>query len=324
MSYTKASWDGNKDAIEAAKTAAKAALEAKESQDTVDAANTALEKAMNKLVAAGDQTKLKEVLDKAKALNQSDYTEESWKTAGLEKKILTAQDVIDSRAKKEEVKGAVNDLETAMEKLVVVSAEVTVGRGDFTKKLTAGTYSLPIELLNAGRRDVSNQFTTSDYMKQTSMAAGCFTGDATLVIHEDGTATLTTGVGAVSSDKLGTTQSDGADDWTIYENTQDFLDGKANSATGARYKAHVDKMAMISGKRKPSKISFTVPDLKQNVVATRMHIEIMGVYQDACIGLDWKNIKKVSDDTSATSTVEKVYEVKADTLTQLTNMKAGS
>ena len=31
----------------------------------------------------------------------------------------------------------------------------------------------------------------------------------------------------------------------------------------------------------------------------------MGVYQDACIGLDWNNVKKVSDETSATSTVEK-------------------
>ena len=55
-----------------------------------------------------------------------------------------------------------------------------------------------------------------------------------------------------------------------------------------------------------------------------MHIEIMGVYQDACIGLDWNNVKKVSDDTSATSTVEKTYEIAPDVQTQLENMKAGS
>ncbi|MFR7839569.1 MAG: hypothetical protein ACLU2Y_04450 [Blautia massiliensis (ex Durand et al. 2017)] len=67
-----------------------------------------------------------------------------------------------------------------------------------------------------------------------------------------------------------------------------------------------------------------MPDLKQNVVATRMHIEIMGIYQDACIGLDWNNVKKVSDDTSATSTVEKTYEIAPDVQTQLENMKAGS
>lgn len=394
MAYTKASWDGNKDAIDAAKTAAKAALEKKESQEAVDAANTALADVVSKLEAAGDPAELLALLDQAKAmvetdytvesvqqwwknlqtsitnaetaingretekvlaskksflntpigrlvkaydttvllqklteaeaLKEEDYTEDSWKEAGLATVIQRAKDVIDNRGSKDEVKGAANELETAMDKLIAVSMEVTVGRGDFVKKLTPGTYSLPINLLNAGHIDATQQYTTKDYMKHTSMASGCFTGDATLVIHEDGTATLTTGLGAVTSDALGSAQSGGADDWSIYENTQDFLNGTANSAKGARYKAHVDKLGILGGKRKPTKISFTVPDLKQNVVATRMHIEIMGVYQDACIGLDWNNVKKVSDDTSATSTVEKTYEIAPDVQTQLENMKAGS
>lgn len=394
MAYTKASWDGNKDAIDAAKTAAKAALEKKESQEAVDAANIALADVVSKLEAAGDPAELLALLDQAKAmvetdytvesvqqwwknlqtsitnaetaingretekvlaskksflntpigrlvkaydttvllqklteaeaLKEEDYTEDSWKEAGLAAVIQRAKDVIDNRGSKDEVKGAANELETAMDKLIAVSMEVTVGRGDFVKKLTPGTYSLPINLLNAGHIDATQQYTTKDYMKHTSMASGCFTGDATLVIHEDGTATLTTGLGAVTSDALGSAQSGGADDWSIYENTQDFLNGTANSAKGARYKAHVDKLGILGGKRKPTKISFTVPDLKQNVVATRMHIEIMGVYQDACIGLDWNNVKKVSDDTSATSTVEKTYEIAPDVQTQLENMKAGS
>lgn len=394
MAYTKASWDGNKDAIEAAKTAAKAALEKKESQEAVDAANTALADVVSKLEAAGDPAELLALLDQAKAmvetdytvesvqqwwknlqtsitnaetaingretekvlaskksslntqigrlvkaydttvllqklteaeaLKEEDYTEDSWKEAGLAAVIQRAKDVIDNRGSKDEVKGAANELETAMDKLIAVSMEVTVGRGDFVKKLTPGTYSLPIDLLNAGHIDATQQYTTKDYMKHTSMASGCFTGDATLVIHEDGTATLTTGLGAVTSDALGSAQSGGADDWSIYENTQDFLNGTANSAKGARYKAHVDKLGILGGKRKPTKISFTVPDLKQNIVATRMHIEIMGIYQDACIGLDWNNVKKVSDDTSATSTVEKTYEIAPDVQTQLENMKAGS
>lgn len=394
MAYTKASWDGNKDAIDAAKTAAKAALEKKESQEAVDAANTALADVVSKLEAAGDPAELLALLDQAKAmvetdytvesvqqwwknlqtsitnaetaingretekvlaskksslntqigrlvkaydttvllqklteaeaLKEEDYTEDSWKEAGLAAVIQRAKDVIDNRGSKDEVKGAANELETAMDKLIAVSMEVTVGRGDFVKKLTPGTYSLPIDLLNAGHIDATQQYTTKDYMKHTSMASGCFTGDATLVIHEDGTATLTTGLGAVTSDALGSAQSGGADDWSIYENTQDFLNGTANSAKGARYKAHVDKLGILGGKRKPTKISFTVPDLKQNIVATRMHIEIMGIYQDACIGLDWNNVKKVSDDTSATSTVEKTYEIAPDVQTQLENMKAGS
>ena len=393
-SYTKATWDENKDAIAEALTAAKAALEAKESQETVDAANTALADAMGKLVEAGDPTELKAKIEEAKALKETDYsvesvsnywnsvqsaitnaetaienrettaklnsckssintymgylikswdttelkakmaeaqdlkeedyTAESWKEADIASVLTEAQDLIDVRGGKQDIEGALNNLENAMDKLVAVSVQVTVGRGDFVKKLSAGTYSLPIELLNAGHIASTNEYTSADYMKHTSMAAGCFKGNATLVIHEDGTATLTTAVGAVSSDKLGATRSDGADDWTIYENTQDFLSGKANSKTGARYKARVDKKTMINGSRKPSQISFTVPDLKQNVVATRMHIEIMGVYQDACIGLDWKNVTKVSDDTTATSTVEKEYDVKPDTMTQLINMKAGT
>ena len=392
--YTKASWDGNKDAIDAAKTAAKAALEKKESQEAVDVANTALADAMSKLAAAGDPAELQALVDQAKAmteedftvnsvktswksfqtaianaesaiegreteqilarrisylneaianmikpydstalsekiaeaeaLKESDYTADSWKDADLASAIKRAKYAIDSRGSKDEIQGGMNDLETSMDKLVAVSLEVTVGRGDFAKKLTPGTYSLPIDLLNAGHIDATKQYTSVDYMKHTSMAAGCFTGDATLVIHEDGTATLTTGLGAVTSDALGSAQSGGADDWSIYENTQDFLNGDANSAKGARFKAHVDKMGILGGKRKPTKISFTVPDLKQNVIATRMHIEIMGVYQDACIGLDWTNVKKVSDDTSATSTVEKTYEIAPDVQTQLLNMKTGS
>lgn len=384
--YTKASWDGNKDAIEAAKTAAKAALEKKESQEAVDVANTALAAAMKKLAAAGDQTDLQKVLDQAKALNENDYTAKSWKyvqdaidkaetvianrdtktnlrraknslttwmghleakydATALEKKIAQAEalkkddytaeswkaaalvnvinaakETIDNRGNKDDVHDAIENIENAIEKLVPVSNEVTVGRGNFEKKLAPGTYSLPIELLNGGKSDSTNQYTSANYMTQLSMAAGCFTENATLVIHEDGTATLTAGVQAITA--MGMTGA--ASDWTIYENTQDYLDGAANPTKGARFKARVDESKVQAGKKKPSKISFTIPDLKQNVVATRMYIEVMTVNQDACIGLDWSNVEKISDDTSETSTVEKEYIVNADTLTQLKNMKAGS
>lgn len=386
MAYTKASWDGNKDAIEAAKTAAKAALEKKESQEAVDAANTALADAMKKLAVAGDQTDLRKVLDQAKALNENDYTAKSWKyvqdaidkaetvianrdtkrnlrsakssltiwmgslevkydTTALEKKIAQAEalkkddytaeswkaaalvnainaakETIDNRGNKDNVHDAIENIENAIEKLVPVSNEVTVGRGNFEKKLAPGTYSLPIELLNGAKSDSTNQYTSANYMTQLSMAGGCFTGNATLVIHEDGTATLTAGVQTITA--MGMTGA--ASDWTIYENTQDYLDGAANPTKGARFKARVDESKVQAGKKKPSKISFTIPDLKQNVVATRMYIEVMTVNQDACIGLDWSNVEKISDDTSETSTVEKEYVVNADTLTQLKNMKAGS
>lgn len=387
MSYTKAYWDGNKDAIEEAKTAAKAALEAKESQEAVDAANTALADAVGKLVEAGDQTTLKETLARAKALNETDYTvktwnyvkkyidqaetvianrdtkrnvnsanfsldlyigklvpkynteklekkiaeaealkkedytADSWKQAGLASVINAAKEVIENRGNKDDVHTVMDRLETAMDKLVPASNEVTVGRGNFQKKLAPGTYSITVELLNGGRSESTNQYTSANYMSQVSMAHGYFIDDtATIVIHEDGTATFTAGVQAITA--MGLTGA--ASDWTIYESTQDYLDGIANSSTGARYNARVDESKVQAGKKKPSKISFTIPDLKQNVVATNMYIEVMSVHQDACIGLDWMNIEKVSDDTSETSTVEREYVVKADTLTQLKNMKAGT
>lgn len=384
--YTKATWDANKDAIAEANAAAKAVLEKKESQEAVDAADKALTDAMAKLVEAGDPTALQEALNQAKALNETDYTvkswnylakyiteaetrlanrdtasnmkrttsnlnfymgrldpkydttkleakiaeakalnkddytADSWKEAGIASAISAAEGVISARDSKEQAEYAYDNLVNAMDKLVKVANEVTVGRGNFQKKLAPGTYSLPIELLNGGHSEATQQYTSGDYMTHTSMAAGCFTGNATLTIHEDGSATLTTGVQAITA--MGMTGA--ASDWTIYENTQDYLDGKATPKTGARFKARVDATKTQAGKKKPSQISFTIPDLKQNVVATNMYIEVMSVNQDACIGLDWTNIEKVSDETSATSTVEKEYVVKADTMTQLNNMKAGT
>ena len=196
-------------------------------------------------------------------------------------------------------------------------AQVTVGRGSFQKKLAPGTYSIPIELLNGGRSESTKQYTSAGYMKETSMAGGCFPGNATLVIHKDGTATLTTATQAIEAMGM----SDAANDWTVYESTQNYLDGNATATSGNRYKAHVDKTYTVNGKKKPAQISFIVPDLKQNVVAVRMYISVMSINQDACIGLDWANIEKVSDDT-AISEMEKEYvtydaSAKADVKTDM-------
>jgi len=98
-SYTKATWDENKEPISDALTAAKTALEAKESQETVDAANTALTDAMGKLVEAGDPTELKAKIEEAKALNETDFTVESannnWKA--LQNAIADGEAAIEGR-----------------------------------------------------------------------------------------------------------------------------------------------------------------------------------------------------------------------------------
>lgn len=309
-------WESVQTAISNASTA----IENRESQNVLDSNLRSINEQVAKLVKAYDQTELKKVVAAAEALKEEDYTAESWKEADLKAEIKAAQNVITTRGGKEDVKGAINSIENAIEKLEAVSVTVTVGRGDFEQKLTPGTYSLPIDLLNAGHITSTKEFTSLDYMSHTSMAAGCFPEAATLVIHEDGTATITAPLTYIHY----TGQDGAADDWSIYENTQDFLDGKANSSTGARFNARIDKKGILAGKTKPKQISFTVPDLKQNVVATRMHIEIMNCYQDACIGLDWKYVKKISDETTPTSNVEKTYVVAPDMETQLKGLKDGN
>lgn len=315
--YTVKSWKYVKDSATKAETVIANRGTARE----LKRAKSSIETWMGKLEKKYDPTKLQKLITQAEALKKSDYTAESWKAANLTTAINTARDAVENRGNKDTIHSATDALQSAMDSLVPISNEVTVGRGNFERKLAPGTYSIPVELLHGGRSDATNQYTSGNYMSQVSMAHGCFVNDtATIVIHEDGTATFTANVQAISA--MGLTGA--ASDWTIYESTQDYLDGIATPASGARYEARVDESKVQAGKKKPSKISFTIPDLKQNVVATRMYIEVVSYNQDACIGLDWANIEKVSDDTSATSTVAKKYVIAADTQTQLKNLKAGN
>ncbi len=272
---------------------------------------------ISRLIKSCDKTKLEALIKEAENLKEEDYTADSWKTASkaISTAIATANEEISIRGDKNNEYNGRQALIAAMDKLEL--AQVTVGRGSFQKKLAPGTYSIPIELLNGGRSESTKQYTSAGYMKETSMAGGCFPGNATLVIHKDGTATLTTATQAITAMGM----SDAANDWTVYENTQNYLDGNATATSGNRYKAHVDKTYTVNGKKKPSQISFIVPDLKQNVVAVRMYISVMSINQDACIGLDWANIEKVSDD-AAISEMEKEYvtydaSAKADVKTDM-------
>lgn len=272
---------------------------------------------ISSLIKSSDKTKLEALIKEAENIKEEDYTADSWKDASkaISSAIATANEEISIRGDKNDEYTGRQALIAAMDKLEL--AQVTVGRGSFQKKLAPGTYRIPIELLNGGRSESTKQYTSAGYMKETSMAGGCFPGNATLVIHKDGTATLTTATQAIEAMGM----SDAANDWTVYESTQNYLDGNATATSGNRYKAHVDKTYTVNGKKKPAQISFIVPDLKQNVVAVRMYISVMSINQDACIGLDWANIEKVSDDT-AISEMEKEYvtydaSAKADVKTDM-------
>lgn len=299
------------------------AIQNRDEQSSLESRVEMLDQTFNGLTKPYSTEKLEEKVKEAEALKEEDYTEESWSAAALTSAILEGKDILSnirSKGQKSDVLAATEKLEQAMDVLVKKTGDIVVGRGTFQKTLTPGTYSLPVELLNGSKVADSNEYTSANYMSYKSAAAGCFSGPATLVIHEDGSATISVGVQAISN--LGLT--DAATDWTVYESTEDFFAGK--SSTCVRYKARIDETKVVGGKNKPSRISFTVPDLKQNVVAVHIYVEAMSFApeQSACIGLDWLNLKKVSDDTSATSTVAKEYVVAPDIQTQLKNMTTGS
>ena len=75
-------------------------------------------------------------------MKEEDYTADSWKAANISKVLDAAKYIIETRGSKDEVKCAINDLETAMDKLVAVSVEVTVGRGYAVKSSGAGTVTI--------------------------------------------------------------------------------------------------------------------------------------------------------------------------------------
>ena len=176
--------------------------------------------------------------------------------------------------------------------------------GETIKQLAPGTYSVPVALLNGGKVSQTSNYTmaySEMVTNYSSMAGSCINGPATLTVHEDGSATISIGLQAVSA--FG--QNGSASDWTIYTDTAKYMETtKAQDTTLNRVTARVDATAVENYKKVPTRITFTVPSTDQNVVFTRMFIGIMGVNQDAAFGIDWSSAAQTSTDTSATSDVD--------------------
>lgn len=173
-----------------------------------------------------------------------------------------------------------------------------VGKGAAQTEVTPGTYSTTVKLQKDGTDiDAENYLDDS----KTSMAGSCINGPATIVIHKDGTATMTLGLRAVSAFGL----TGWASDWKI-------VSGSGDTA------ARIDE----AFEGNPTKISFKIPDITVNGVYATMYIDVMKTTQKAIFAIDWKNIKKTSDDTSDSSNVEGEYnEIGAQISSVLADVK---
>ncbi len=107
--YTTATWAALIEKLDAAKAVAG---EPDALQDTVDAAYDALLEAKGALVASGDQSALLGLLNTAKELDLSKYTEESGQA--ILAAIKAAEDVIAARGTDEEIEAAYAELEKAL------------------------------------------------------------------------------------------------------------------------------------------------------------------------------------------------------------------
>ena len=123
--YTPASWEAS--GIDSAYSAAffiatgdkLIADEAGVNQAKIDAAAKALTDAFNALVPVADKTALAAAIARATALNEDDYTPESWEAADLESALIAANRVYeDADAPQTIVDGMVSAIERAEDKLV--------------------------------------------------------------------------------------------------------------------------------------------------------------------------------------------------------------
>ena len=123
--YTADSWG----AFQTALANAKAAMEAKESQEAVNAAADALSQAMNALAKAGTEDPVKKVttdaLEKAiataGALKEADYTADSWKA--LQTALANAKTALEEKKEQSTVDAATDALNKAISALVKKDSE---------------------------------------------------------------------------------------------------------------------------------------------------------------------------------------------------------
>ena len=141
--------------------------------------------------------------------------------------------------------------------------ETTFGSAKTT--LTAGTYSIPASLKNAGN------------VSQDSMAAGCIKS-AQMTVAADGTAAVTVDLQSVSFAGL----TAYASNWKIYQGTS--ADGKT-----------VDAQYTTDEEGRVTQITFTLPDNSYDGVYVNMFVDAMNYSPDAYLALDYATAVKTAE-----------------------------
>ena len=141
--------------------------------------------------------------------------------------------------------------------------ETTFGSAKTT--LTAGTYSIPASLKNAGN------------VSQDSMAAGCIKS-AQMTVAADRTAAVTVDLQSVSFAGL----TAYASNWKIYQGTS--ADGKT-----------VDAQYTTDEEGRVTQITFTLPDNSYDGVYVNMFVDAMNYSPDAYLALDYANAVKTAE-----------------------------
>lgn len=113
--YTTGTWAALEDALAAAEAVA---ADSNATAEEIAAAYDALKAAMDALVQPGDKTELRELIDKADSLFESDYSQGQWEDSGIEDALADAVAVYtDPDATQEEIDAACEALREALEKL---------------------------------------------------------------------------------------------------------------------------------------------------------------------------------------------------------------
>lgn len=168
-SYTADSWKTLNEALDAAKNVKNDAAATDEAKAE---AKAALKSAIKGLEKQTDWTALNDAITKAEALNEADYTEETW--AALTEALTAAKEAAAAgTANQTEADTLTVNLNDAIAALQKKPGE------DGKKAIKPGTYEVNVDMRKAGKTS------------ETSMAAAIMDKKGTLTVAEDGTMKLT-------------------------------------------------------------------------------------------------------------------------------------